>query len=105
MQFSFTTDDKSEEMTDAIRCLENILSIPEGSIPLNRGIGLSWASLSSVPEDIENDYATELMEKVEEYEPRVRVTDVQFTHSESGSASASIQAEMAESDGSEEENE
>lgn len=105
MQFSFTTDDKSEEMTDAIRCLENILSIPEGSIPLNRGVGLSWASLSSVPEDIENDYATELMEKVEEYEPRVRVTDVQFTHGENGSTSASIQVEMAEQSSSEEENE
>ena len=105
MQFSFTTDDKSEEMADAIRCLENILSIPEGSIPLNRGIGLSWASLSSVPEDIENDYATELMEKVEEYEPRVRVTDVQFTHGENGSTSASIQVELAELDGSEEEKE
>lgn len=102
MQFSFMTDDKSEEMADAIKCLENILSIPEGSIPLNRGIGLSWASLSSVPEDIENDYATELMEKVEEYEPRVRVTDVQFTHSESGRTSASIQVEMVESDESEE---
>lgn len=105
MQFSFATGDKSEEMTDAIKCLENILSIPEGSIPLNRGIGLSWASLSSVPEDIENDYATELMEKVEEYEPRVRVTDVQFTHSENGSTAASIQVEMVESDESEEENE
>lgn len=105
MQFSFMTDDKSEEMADAIKCLENILSIPEGAIPLNRGIGLSWASLSSVPEDIENDYATELMEKVEEYEPRVRVTDVQFTHSENGRTSASIQVEMAESDESEEENE
>lgn len=105
MQFSFATDDKSEEMADAIRCLENILSIPEGSIPLNRGLGLSWASLSSVPEDIENDYATELMEKVEEYEPRVRVTDVQFTHSENGSTSASVRVEMAESDELEEENE
>lgn len=105
MQFSFVTGDKSEEMTDAIKCLENILSIPEGSIPLNRGIGLSWASLSSVPEDIENDYATELMEKVEEYEPRARVTDVQFTHSENGSTAASIQVEMVESDESEEENE
>ena len=45
------------------------------------------------------------MEKVEEYEPRVRVTDVQFAHGENGSASASIQVEMAEPDGSEEENE
>ena len=105
MQFSFTTNDKSEEMTDAIRCLENILSIPEGAVPLNRGLGLSWASLSSVPEDIENDYATELMEKVEKYEPRVRVMDVQFVHSGNGSTSASIQVEMAELDSSEEEGE
>ncbi len=102
MNFKFLADDESEEMQDAIKCLQNILSIPEGSVPLNRGLGVSWSSLSDVPLEMENDFATELMEKVEIYEPRVRVNEVQFTHNE-GKSEATIQVELVESEDDDEE--
>ncbi len=102
MDFKFLSDDDSEEMQDAIKCLHNILSIPEGSVPLNRGLGVSWTSLSDVPLEMENDFATEIMEKVEKFEPRVRVNEVQFTHSE-GQSEATIQIELVEDEDGEEE--
>lgn len=80
MEFNYvyTDDFTSEEIQDISRCLKNILCIPRGSIPLARELGVGWTNLSKIPADMENDYATEVIEKIEKYEPRVNVTDVEF---------------------------
>lgn len=96
MVFNFISNDKSEELNDAIKCLRNILDIPEGSIPLSRGLGLKWANLSSVPEDLENDYATDVIEKVEEWEPRLSVSEVTFEYEDEGEVSVNIQVELSD---------
>jgi len=96
MQFNFISNDESEEINDAIKCLKNIMQIPEGSIPLNRGLGLKWAALSSVPEDLENDYATDLIEKVETWEPRLEVTEVSFDYGEDGDVTVNVQIELSD---------
>ena len=70
----------SAEIQELSNCLKNILNIPEGSIPLARKLGMSWANLSQIPADMENEYATELIEKVEEFEPRVSVSEVSFSY-------------------------
>lgn len=82
MEFNYTYTDsfKSEEIHDISRCLKNILCIPKGSVPLARELGMSWTNLSKIPADMENDYATEVIEKIEKYEPRVSVTDVEFCY-------------------------
>ena len=98
MKFNFFSDEQSEEMNDILYCLRNILSIPEGSIPLSRRLGLDWNNISTVPEDLENDYATDIMEKVEEFETRVEVTEVEFKHNEEGETDVNITIEFAESD-------
>lgn len=72
-------DFTSDEIPEISKCLENLLNIPEGSIPLARKMGVSWANLSRIPADMENEYATELIEKVEEFEPRVSVSEVTFS--------------------------
>ena len=71
------TDDEMEDVRD---CLNNIANIPRGSIPLARGLGLNWGLLSEVPEDLENDYAVEAAEQFTEYEPRVAISEVSFSH-------------------------
>lgn len=67
------------EVEELSKCLENLINVPEGGIPLARGMGMSWANLSRIPADMENEYATELIEKVEEFEPRVSVSEVTFS--------------------------
>lgn len=105
MKFNFISENESEEINNIIDCLQNILAIPEGSIPLNRGLGLKWSSLSSVPEDLENDYATDLMEKVEEWEPRVEVESVEFEYGEDGQVTVNVHIELVENEDNEEEDE
>lgn len=103
MIFNFISEQKTEEINDILRCLRNLLSIPEGSMPLARGLGLKWSVLSEIPEDMENDYATDLIEKVQDYEPRVEVVAVTFTHdTETGSATCNVEINLAESETTEE---
>lgn len=90
MQLNLIDNEDISEMEDISRCINNILSIPSGSIPLARGLGVSWTNLSKVPPDLENDIATEIIEKVEKYEPRVSVAQVTLEYDESGTVSANI---------------
>ena len=105
MKFNFISENESEEINNIIDCLQNILAIPEGSMPLNRGLGLKWSSLSTVPEDLENDYATDLMEKVEKWEPRVEVQAVEFEYGEDGQVTVNVQIDLADNEEYEEEDE
>lgn len=73
--------------------LRNLFSIPEGSIPLNRRLGLSWTMLSQIPPNMENDYATDLIEKVEEFEPRVSVNEVLFHYDKEGAVTVNVTLE------------
>ena len=90
MQLNLIGNEDISEMEDISRCINNILSIPSGSIPLARGFGVRWTNLSKVPPDLENDIATEIIEKVEKYEPRVSVAQVTLEYDESGTVSANI---------------
>lgn len=98
MNFQFQERRGTKGLSDAISCFQNLLGIPEKSIPLSRGLGVSWAKLSSVPEDMENDYATEIIEKAERYEPRLEVTEVTFEHDGEGGSRAMIEISPAESE-------
>lgn len=84
--FAYTGQFTLSELEDIGRCIKNLTNIPAGSIPLARGMGISWAGLSQIPEDLENDYATELIEKIEQYEPRVTVREVSFSYDSQGHA-------------------
>ena len=97
MEFKLVSgeDFSSAEMQELAKCLENLLNIPEGSIPLARKMGMSWANLSRIPADMENEYATELIEKIEEFEPRVSVSEVTFSY-EAETAVAKIVFERRE---------
>lgn len=96
MMLNFETVDQSIKMQNIVQCLTNLLSIPSGSIPLSRGMGLEWANLSNVPESLENDIATDIIAKVDEYEPRVQVSEVTFNHDASGISTVNILIERGE---------
>lgn len=89
MKFNITSSEISD-IDEISKCINNIISIPAGSIPLSRGMGISWTNLSKIPPDMENDIATEIVEKVEAYEPRVSVSEVTFTYDNDGMAIANI---------------
>lgn len=99
MKFNFVTDGEDMEIHDICRCLNNILSIPAGTIPLARDLGISWTNLSRIPADMENDVATEIIEKMERYEPRVMVNEVNFEYDDEGNVIANITIERGEEDG------
>lgn len=98
MNFKFVPQGNISEIQDICKCLTNILSIPTGTIPLARGLGISWANLSKMPADIENDVATEIIEKVEQYEPRVAVSEVVFDYDDKGNVIANIIIERGDGD-------
>lgn len=90
MKSMLIADEALSEFEEISGCINNILSIPAGSIPLDRGLGISWANLSKIPPDLENDIATEIIEKIENYEPRVSVDEVTFSYDDKGAAIANI---------------
>lgn len=98
MEFNFLYKDgiSPSEAQDIAKCLKNISSIPEGTVPLARRMGLKWANLSQIPSDMENDYATDFVEKIEEFEPRVSVQEISFVYDEHGRAVANVVLEKGE---------
>lgn len=80
MKVDITNPSSNPEFEDVRGCLKNIASIPRGSIPLARGLGLNWENISEVPDDLENDYAVDAAEQFEKYEPRVALEAVTFDH-------------------------
>lgn len=96
MKFDFTTIGKIDEIEDIKRNINNIMSIPAGSIPLSRGLGVSWSNLDNISEDLENDIITELAEKIAEYEPRVSLSEVTFDYDTNGKATLNIVLEGGE---------
>ncbi|MFW6680679.1 GPW/gp25 family protein [Lacrimispora sp. AGF001] len=90
MAFNLLWNDDMSEVEDISRCINNILSIPSGSVPLARGLGINWTNLSKIPPELENDIATEIIEKIESYEPRVSVAEVRIEYDDSGTANVNI---------------
>ena len=97
--FIFETEADNDQVNDILRNLNNIFSIPEGTMPLMRGLGLSWDNLSKIPPDLENDIVTDIVDKVAKYEPRVAVSSVEFEHSEDGKTTVSVYLEEGEENG------
>ena len=94
MNLSITTDDKNIE-----ECVRTICSVPRGSVPGSRGIGLSWELLDSIPPDVENDMVTDLADQMNRYEARASLNGVEFTVDEDGTLNAEIDIEEVEEDG------
>lgn len=92
MDLIFNTDDRSTEMNDAIRCQKNLYNIPKGSFPLARDLGLSWDLLSHPTPEAESEFAAEIVEQTQKYEPRVTIRSCSFEeNAEDGEITAIIE--------------
>ena len=68
-----------EEYADIKQCLQTLLSVREGSQPLNREFGINFDEIVGYPVDVaRNMLSLEIIEKVEKYEPRVEVDHIEF---------------------------
>lgn len=92
----FNIQGYSDETQDMMRSIYNLLSIPKGSIPLAREMGISWGNLSKIPPDMENDIAVEIVELLEKYEPRAAVEEITFEYNSDGEVYATIKLEEGE---------
>lgn len=74
-----------EEFADVKKCLETLLSVREGSQPLDREFGINLDEIVDYPVAVaKNMLSLEIIEKVERYEPRVKVERIEFEENVDG---------------------
>lgn len=69
---------------EILRNVRTLLATPLGTCPLYREFGIDTAILDNPTPIAQNMMAVEIMDAVERWEPRVRVTDVTFQADEQG---------------------
>lgn len=95
-EYEFSEEFAEGQIRDIRRNLRNLFRIPKNSVPLARGMGLKWNSLSQIPPELENDYATDVVEVVETYEPRVSVDRVEFKYDNEGKTICTVHLEKGD---------
>lgn len=98
-QFEFLDEVDKSEIKDILRNLNNIFRLSEGTVPLIRSLGLSIDNVSKIPVDLENDIATDIVEKVEMFESRVSVSSVDFFHNQDGKTKIKVYLEKGAGNG------
>lgn len=73
---SFTPGNELEEILQNVR---TILTTMKGSVPLDRDFGLDGSVLDRPVNALRAVLTTNIIEAVEQYEPRVKVTQVSFS--------------------------
>lgn len=68
----------AEGVAEIVQNVKTILATPVGSVPLDRDFGTSWMLVDQPTPRVQAELSAEIVEKVERYEPRVRVTEVSF---------------------------
>jgi len=68
----------AEGIDEIIQNVRIILTTPVGTVPLDRDFGVSWMFIDQPTPKAIASAKSEIVEKVERYEPRVRVTEVSF---------------------------
>ena len=98
-QFQFLDEVDKSEIKDILRNLNNIFRLSESTVPLVRSLGLSIDNVSKIPVDLENDIATDIVAKVEIFEPRVSVSSVDFKHTNDGETKIKVYLERGDGSG------
>lgn len=98
-QFEFLDEIDKSEIKDILRNLNNIFRLSEGTVPLIRSLGLPIDNVSKIPVDLENDIATDIVAKVEIFEPRVSVSSVDFKHTNDGETKIKVYLERGDGSG------
>lgn len=99
IQFEFLDKLNDSEIKDILRNLNNIFRLSEGTVPLLRGLGLSIDNVSKIAVDLENDIVTDMVSKVDLFEPRVSVSSVDFFHDQNGKTIIKVYLEKGTENG------
>ena len=75
---------------DVLKCVRTIVMTPEGTVPLDRDFGIDTSCLDMPLPIAQNMLTLEIVQKVELYEPRVKVDEVTLSFSGDGQATAKV---------------
>ncbi len=89
----------AEGLEEIIQNVRIIVGTRVGTVPLDRDFGISWDMIDTPTPAAKAKFTSEIIEKVEKYEPRVKVTEVVWDESENidGKLSPRIRLEIIES--------
>lgn len=68
----------SDEVREILQNVRTILSTRKGSVPLGRDFGLTWAHIDKPMPVAKMLMRSEVIDAIEEYEPRATVVSVDF---------------------------
>lgn len=86
----FNIRGEMDEQEDVLRCLRTLVMTPEGTVPLDREFGINNAILGYPIDVAQNLLAVELINKVDRYEPRATVLEVELSTDDSGQLIAKV---------------
>jgi len=78
------------EPEDIMRCLRNLVLTPMGTVPLDREFGLDLNFVGLPIGTAQNLLAIELIDKVDRYEPRASVKEVELNTTTDGRITAKV---------------
>lgn len=78
------------EAEEILRCIRNLIMTPVGTVPLDRDFGIDQSILGLPIDAAQSLLAVEIIDKVERYEPRVSVTEVELTATIDGKITAKV---------------
>ncbi len=90
-----TVDGELAERDEIIRCIQNLALTPAGTVPLDRDFGLDNSFMGMPIETAKNILAIELINKIDRYEPRASVKEVDMTGSVDGQIRIRVVIESA----------
>lgn len=92
-EFKIRAEGDITDLEDIAGNLTNLFSAREGSIPLNRGFGLDWGILSSPTPACESSFTIDVVAKVDQFEPRVSVSEVEYDYDGNGKVVPTVHIE------------
>ena len=88
-----------KELEDVDECVSNLLSTIAGEQGLDRDFGIDTSGITDMTtEEAENMLTIEVIEKIDRYEPRAEVDDIEFIYSVEGRVSPKIYFKKRESE-------
>lgn len=79
-------DEGDEALAEILEGIQFLCNTVEGTYPMNRDFGISAKILDRPSPAAEQLLSIELKDKIEKFEPRVKVTDITFSHANDGMA-------------------
>lgn len=87
----FNVRGELDEQEDILRCLRTLIMTPAGTVPLDRDFGIDNSLLIGTSIDAARSVlAVEIIDKVDRYEPRASVLEVDTTADEAGQIIAKV---------------